>query len=123
MTINEMDYSGLRYWLKSYRDLKIKYDTLLLDYGVKAIRYDKVPSGYIEGDPMARNLERIEQLNNQMGEIEEFIINNFQEQAFEIAWKYNVDGMTYEQIATEFGYDTSNVAKIYTKALLSLAKK
>lgn len=105
-------------YLKSYQDLKYNLEFYRTKMeGLKAISYSQEQPGTARQDTMLYCMQKIEFIESQMKEIEEFIESNFSGKTRIAIWDRFVKDMEYKEIAYEIGYTTSYVRKFMFSAI------
>lgn len=120
-------YDEIIRYLKSYQELKYNIEFYRNKMGgLKAISYSQEEKGTAQDNIMFSYMQKIEDAENEMKEIEKFIEDNFKGNARIIIWNKYINRDTYKQIGIDLGYDPShccNVAKKSIENYLKVTKK
>ncbi len=119
-----MDYKQTVDWLKSYKGIVEKIETIENDMqGVKGISYTNEASSTGKQKELIDFVIKKEELEKQALEIKEAVesVPNFYQRTV-LEYKY-INGRSFEWIAKHMHYSTSGVFKIHRKGIFEIIKR
>lgn len=119
-----MTYDEIIKYLKSYQELKYNIEFYRNKMGgLKAISYSQEEKGTAQQNTMSIYMQKIDDTESDMKEIELFIENNFKGDARLIMWNKFINKMTYKEIGKEINYTSSYCCHLIKDSLMGCVKE
>lgn len=119
-----MTYEEIIKYLKSYQELKYNIEFYRNKMGgLKAISYSQEEKGTAQQNTMSIYMQKIDDTESNMKEIELFIENNFKGDARLIVWNKFINNMTYKETGDEIGYTRSYCCNLLKQSLIKCIKE
>lgn len=111
-------YDEVIKYLKSYQELKYNIEFYRNKMGgLKAISYSQEEKGTSQDNMMSMYIQKIDDAEKEMKEIEKFIEDNFNGKSRLCIWNRFINGDTYKQIGAEINYTSSYAKKFVDNSI------
>lgn len=118
-----MTYDEVIKYLKSYQELKYNIEFYRNKMGgLKAMSYSQEEKGATQDNMMSVYMQKIDDAEKGMKEIENFIEDNFTGKSRICIWNRFVNADTYRQIGAEINYTSSYTKKFINKCIEEYVK-
>lgn len=118
-----MTYDEVIKYLKSYQELKYDIEFYRNKMGgLKAISYLQEEKGTTQDNMVSVYMQKIDDAEKGMKEIEKFIEDNFNGDVRLIIWNKFINRDTYKKIGIDIGYTDSHIRKLMRDAINQFLK-